>query len=546
MAINYVRFQRGTLAAYQALLEKGSIDENTLYFIYGEDDSSVGSLYLGERVISGGDTNYVFSTLDELSDVDVANAESGSFLVKDSTTDNWVAKTPIQVAELIQEYINNEPVINLDSDNLSVEILDNVIQLKNYGTSYYRYIPAVKDSAGNITEESKYVLTDGFKAGLEPRVEETTDGLVLSWYEPNNEKIENLEAEIANIENSILDIETAVSSLQNVVNGENGLNNQVNELIDLVGTPATNETEASGLHKGLEDLEALLNTKANASDTYKKTEIDAAIAAAVAGANHLQRKIVNSKEEIDIAAEDAHLFIYMVPTGLQYEDDKYDEYVIIDGILEKVGSWEVDLTNYVTKDEIIIKSVSNDFIIDENKQLLLNNLSTDKITGLQDALNNKVDKVEGYTLLSPEDKAKLDKLVISDEGDLEVSGTVNASNVVGLETWLNEHADSVKGLSENNLTDDLYEKLSNLLFITSVNEDEFTVKDGKLELLTIDQNKVTGLVDALNAKASQESINTINNTIDAIQNALTTYQNKVDSHDLDIENIKDILTWKDM
>ena len=149
MAINYVRFQRGTLAAYQALLEKGSIDENTLYFIYDENDST-GSLYMGEKIISGGDTNYIFSTLDELSDVNVADAESNSFLVKDNATDNWVAKTPAQVAELIQEYINNEPIINLESDNLSVEILDNVIQLKNYGTQYYAYVPAVKDETGNI------------------------------------------------------------------------------------------------------------------------------------------------------------------------------------------------------------------------------------------------------------------------------------------------------------------------------------------------------------------------------------------------------------
>lgn len=546
MSINYVRFQRGTLAAYQALLEKGTIDENTLYFIYGDNESSTGSLYMGEKLISGGETNYVFGTLDELSDVDVTSAESGSFLVKDNVTNNWVAKTSAQVAELIQEHIDSEPVINFNGDNLSVEILDNVIQLKNYGTNYYKYVPAIKDDTGNIIEESKYVLTDGFKAGLEPRVEETTDGLVLSWYEPNNEAIDKLEVEIDDIEDSILNIETTVDSLQNIVNGESGLGNQINELINLVGTPATDKIEASGLHKGLEDLEALLNTKADSSDTYKKTEIDAAIAAAIASANHLQRKIVNSKEEIDITAEDAHLFIYMVPTGLQYEDDKYDEYVIIDDTLEKVGSWEVDLTNYVTKDEIIIKSVSNNFIIDENKQLLLNDLSINKITGLQDALNDKVNKVEGYTLLSPEDKVKLDKLIISDEGDLEVSGTVNASNVVGLENWLNEHADSIKGLSENNLTDNLYEKLSNLLFITSVNENEFTVKSGKLELSAIDQNKITGLVDALNTKASQESVNTLNNAIEAIQNALTTYQNKVDQHDLDIDEIKDILTWKDM
>jgi hypothetical protein len=38
----------------------------------------------------------------------------------------------------------------------------------------------------------------------------------------------------------------------------------------------------------------------------------------------------------------------MVPTGLTEDDDKYDEYMVIDGIVEKVGSWEVNLSNYAT------------------------------------------------------------------------------------------------------------------------------------------------------------------------------------------------------
>lgn len=547
MAINYVRFQRGTLAAYQALLEKGSIDSNTLYFIYSDDESSAGSLYMGEKIISGGETNYIFSTLDELSDVDVSNAESSSFLVKDGATNNWVAKTPAQVAELIQDYIeNNEPVVNLEGDNLSIEVLNNIIQLKNYGTNYYAYIPAVKDAAGNILEESKYVLTEGFKAGLEPKVEETENGLILSWYEPNNEITDNLEAEITILENSITDIGSVINTLQGTVNGENGLVNQVDKLTNLVGVPASDTIEASGLHKGLEELEALLNTKANTSETYKKTEVDEAIAAAVAGADHLQRKIVNNKDEIDLTAEDAHLYIYMIPTGLQYEDDKYDEYVIIDGILEKVGSWEVDLTNYATKDEIIIKSVSNDFTIDDNKQLVLNDLSISKITGLQDALNNKVDNIEGYTLLSPDDQKKLARLVIDENDNLGISGSVNADNVLGLEEWLNKNADNIKGLSENNLTDDLYEKISNILFISSVDENELNVDStGKLSILEIEQGKINGLEEALNSKATQESVSRLNNTVNEISATLRNYVLKTE-YDADIAEIKDILTWKDM
>lgn len=513
MAINYVRFQRGTLAAYQALLEKGLIDDNTLYFIYA-DDSSAGSLYMGEKVISGGDTNYVFSTLDELSDVEVTNAESNSFLVKDSATNNWVAKTPVQVAELIQEYINNnEEVINLNSDNLSVEIIDNIIQLKDYGSHYYAFVPSVKDENGNVIEESKYVLTEGFKAGLEPKVEETEDGLVLSWYEPNSESIGILNEEISNVKTSIEDIVSEMSEL------ENFLNTKFGTLEEKVGSAATESNNATGLYKEIEDLLAAIEVKADASNVYTKEETNIAIASAITKADHLQRKIVDSIYDIDVTAADAHLFIYMVPTGLQHEDDKYDEYIVINGAVEKVGSWEVDLTNYATKDELV---------------------------EVQDALSNKVDAIENHTLLSPEDKAKLDKLVIDEDDNLEISGSVNAENVIGLEAWLNQNASSVKGLSENNLTDDLYEKLSNLLFITSVEETELNVsQDGKLSILEIDQSKITGLVEALNEKASKESVEETKTLVQEIVDSLA-YYTTLEQHNNDINELRDILIWKEM
>lgn len=550
MAINYVRFQRGTLAAYEALLEKDLISDNTLYFIYADNDSSIGALYMGKKLISGGETNYVAGTLDELSDVDVTNAEINSFLVKDSVTGNWIAKTPEQVAELIQDYINtdNEIILDLDGDNLSVEIIDNVIQLKNYGTNYYAFIPAVKDESGNIIEESKYVLTEGFKAGLEPRVEETASGLTIAWYEPNTESIDNLNNQISEVKTSLEDAQNSISELDSVINSENGLANQIENLTQIVGNPSSTDVSATGLYKELEDLNTAVDTKADASNVYTKEDTNKAIAAAVSGADHLQRKIVNTLDDIDVTADDAHLYIYMVPTGLQYEDDKYDEYVVIDNIIEKVGSWEVDLSNYATKDEIIVSSVSNDFTIDtdNNKQLILNNLSINKIIGLQDLLNNKVNIIEGYTLLSPEDKIKLDKLLIDDDNNLEISGSVNADNVIGLEEWLNKNASSVKGLSENNLTNDLYEKISNILFISSVDTSELNVDEtGKLSILEIDQSKITGLIDALNARATKESVDILNSTVNEIADALSNYVLK-ETYDADIAEIRDILTWKDM
>jgi len=75
------------------------------------------------------------------------------------------------------------------------------------------------------------------------------------------------------------------------------------------------------------------------------------VAAAVAAADHLKRKIVESAESIDLTAADAAQYIYMVPKTDEGAGDKYDEYMVMNGALEKVGDWAIDLSGYVAKED---------------------------------------------------------------------------------------------------------------------------------------------------------------------------------------------------
>ena len=59
--------------------------------------------------------------------------------------------------------------------------------------------------------------------------------------------------------------------------------------------------------------------------------------------------------------------------------------------------------------------------------------------------DNKVAKVDGYGLLSSADQAKLDKLTLED-GNLSISGSVEAGSVKNLDTWLTTNRDTVAGL----------------------------------------------------------------------------------------------------
>jgi hypothetical protein len=83
------------------------------------------------------------------------------------------------------------------------------------------------------------------------------------------------------------------------------------------------------------------------TDAYTKTEVDSAIGTAVANAEHLKRSIVTTLPEV--ASADAHT-IYMVEITGGDGNQKYEEFMLINGAFEKIGDSAVDLTDYATKE----------------------------------------------------------------------------------------------------------------------------------------------------------------------------------------------------
>lgn len=227
------------------------------------------------------------------------------------------------------------------------------------------------------------------------------------------------------------------------------------------------------------DVETTINS--SLEGYYSKLEIDSKLADA-----GLKRVIKNKVEDIDVNALDAERYIYMVPSGLLEDDNKYYEYVVIDGKVEQVGSWEVDLSAYAKTQDV-------------------NNALANKV----DIIYYTVENDDGTTsqvagsLLSPEDKEKLSALVLDEDGGVGISGTVNADNVSGLGTWItNNAANHIVNLTENNLSQELKDKIN---FITSVDESNFTVVDGKLDFKAINAAEVAGLQALLDNKVNVEA-----------------------------------------
>jgi len=122
-------------------------------------------------------------------------------------------------------------------------------------------------------------------------------------------------------------------------------------------------------------------------DVYTKNETDSAIASAVAAANHLTYTTVGSLENLDPTATSSQNKIFLVAKNPGSLNDGYDEYMAINNAWEKLGSWAVDLSNYVqTDDPRLLTTTQVGYInnlFDQNGQI-----SVASISDLNTALAN--------------------------------------------------------------------------------------------------------------------------------------------------------------
>ena len=271
--------------------------------------------------------------------------------------------------------------------------------------------------------------------------------------------------------------------------------------------------------------------------------------AEIAKAEHLMYKKVNSIDDIqaDIDAEDVNVLktIYLVPVLEGLVDDMYDEYMVIDNKIERLGSWEVNLDNYATKDD----------------------------------LNDKVDKVDGYGLISMEDAAKLATIEsgaqknyineVSDDFEV-VDGKLNlisipsnvdlSSNatVLSLQAGLDSKVSIVAGKSL--VDDNLIAKLEQIDIngeknvINAVDDTELAVDENRtLSIISVSGSKIVDLDlnDTFNTLANKvDSMTTdlaaLNAAITNVDSSLTAYKVQVAQTYVTKEEFEDRFTWHDL
>lgn len=87
------------------------------------------------------------------------------------------------------------------------------------------------------------------------------------------------------------------------------------------------------------------------------------VTSAVANAGHLKREKVTALPGVATAKDNV---IYMLPVSGATGEDTFDEYMLIDGKLEKIGSSRIDLSAYSTTEQMnsaISTAVSNSYTL---------------------------------------------------------------------------------------------------------------------------------------------------------------------------------------
>lgn len=164
------------------------------------------------------------------------------------------------------------------------------------------------------------------------------------------------------------------------------IQSNIEDLQKALGKPESDSSDATGIY-------AELNNKINVDEVYNKNQIDIIISEI----NALQRKKVNSINDIDLNASDAEKYLYMVPSGSS-EGNKYEEYIIIDNAIEKIGtigtgSGEINIINAINEEEFFIST-------DGFRTLNLKAVPAVKISGIEENETIKIIQKDVATLKS--------------------------------------------------------------------------------------------------------------------------------------------------
>lgn len=263
------------------------------------------------------------------------------------TDEQRIYKGDVCLTGGIYTTVENFPEADQARNTLYVNTQTGEVRYFN-GTAYQTVVPATGKTISGTGDDNHLATTKAVVDYVATQVADLDVGALEG-------RVSTLESEMDAAEGRLDTVEGQITTING--EGEGSIKKALSDAKAYTDTVAEGKADVEHTHD-IEDvtgLQAALDSKANKAttlagygitDAYTKGETDSAIATAVAAAPHLKRSIVEQLPEVEEA--DANT-IYMVGTGAGSEDSAYEEYMVINGAFEKIGSSKVDLTNYAEK-----------------------------------------------------------------------------------------------------------------------------------------------------------------------------------------------------
>lgn len=281
------------------------------------------------------------------------------------------------------------------------------------GTGYQTVVPAIGKTISGTGDNDHLATTKAVVDYVATQIGELDVSALAG-------RVDTLETEMDTAQGDITAIKGQITTING--EGEGSIKKALNDAKSYTDTIAAGKANVEHTHTidDVTDLQTALDGKANnattlegygITDAYTKSATDSAIAAAVAAAPHLKRTIVEQLPDTGEADENT---IYMVGTGAGSEDSAYEEYMLINGAFERIGTSDVDLTNYAQK-----------IYVDTAKQEAISTAATDATQKANTAEQNAKTYADGLIAgLDVEDSAQSGKYV---SAVAEVNGKIQVT-----------------------------------------------------------------------------------------------------------------------
>ncbi len=325
----------------------------------------------------------------------------------------------------------------------------------------------VEGALDTLHEIQNYITTDGQAAAeLAAEVAANTGDIatlkedVADIKEDYLKKADYKEYDDAEVRKGIQDNKTAIEAINDA---DTGILHEAKAYTDGKASDLTARIDSNS--KAVSDAQTAAQEFATAEATKAQTAAEKTASDALASAKEelegsikaVDDKLVDyakqAKVDEDLAAVNAKFDDYTLTTELEERLAGIDE-----AVDSKAAQTDLDALQQQVDALAGIKSIDESQLsISDAGMLSITAITQDKVAGLTSDLASKVSRQTSkvtvgdqeiekeWILLSPENQAKLEALVIGDEG-VEISGKVNAENVEGLGSYITTNRDSIEGL----------------------------------------------------------------------------------------------------